>query len=163
MPRWLQNLFAMPVSAMIPAEDMQRIADVNTECETLHNGQICFAIERSLGLGNVMRGMTARDRAHQVFSHLRVWDTSRNSGVLLYMLTAEHRIEIVADRGYHEVVSGEQWRGICQLLEERLHQNEGADAVIAAIRQLSELAELEFPRVPSDVIDNELPNAPFVL
>ena len=34
-----------------------------------------------------------------MFGKLRVWDTEHNNGVLIYLLLAEHRIEIVADRG----------------------------------------------------------------
>ena len=34
-----------------------------------------------------------------MFGKLRVWDTEHNNGVLIYLLLAEHAIEIVADRG----------------------------------------------------------------
>jgi uncharacterized membrane protein len=33
-----------------------------------------------------------------MFGKLRVWDTEHNNGVLIYLLLAEHAIEIVADR-----------------------------------------------------------------
>ena len=67
-----------------------------------------------------MRGGDARSQALAAFSRLSVWDTAANNGVLLYLLIADHRIEIVADRGLDDVVSAEQWRGVCQLMEERL-------------------------------------------
>lgn len=165
MPRWLKNLFAVPVATLIPAEDMPRIADAISAAEHLHTGQICFAIERSLGVSNVLNGMQARDRAKQVFAQLGVWNTARNNGVLLYMLTAEHRIELVADRGFDDTVSAEQWRGICQLLEERLTQKDGADAVTDAIHQISALMAEHYPRDPAAVLEyvDELPNMPIVL
>ena len=163
MPRWITNFFAMPIATMIPSEDLPRIAAAIMANEALHNGQICFAIERSLGVGNVLDGMTARDRAHQVFANLRVWDTARNSGVLLYLLTAEHRIELIADRGFHEVVSDEQWRGVCQLLEERLQQGDATDAVVDAIDQISAIITEQFPRRPEDVVLNELSDLPVIL
>ena len=46
------------------------------------------------------RGATARERAVTLFGKLRVWDTEHNNGVLIYLLLAEHAIEIVADRGH---------------------------------------------------------------
>ena len=164
-PRWFQNLFSMPVAALIPSDELPRIADAIAQAEHTHTGQICFAIERALGMGNVLNGMTARDRAAQLFAQLGVWNTARNNGVLLYILTSEHRIELIADRGYDEVVSPEQWRGICALLEDRLKQDNGVDAVVEAIGQISALVAHEYPRDPNVVLDhpNELPNTPFVL
>lgn len=163
MPRWVTDFFAMPVSALIPTEDLPVIAEAITRNEALHNGQICFAIERSLGLSNVLNGLTARERAMQVFAQLGVWDTARNSGVLLYLLTSEHRIELVADRGFHEVVSAEQWRGVCALLEERLTQGDATDAIVDAIDQISAIITEHFPRRPEDVVINELPDLPVIL
>lgn len=163
MPRWWKNFFSMPVSALIPAEDLPVIAEAISRNEALHNGQICFAIERSLGFVNVINGLTARERAHQVFAQLRVWDTARNSGVLIYLLTAEHRIELIADRGFHEVVSAEQWRGVCQLLEDRLHQGDATHAVVDAIDQISVLIAGHYPRSAADAAANELPDLPVVL
>ena len=51
-----------------------------------------------------MQGITPRERAIDVFSELRVWDTELNNGVLIYVLLADHAIEIVADRGIHAKV-----------------------------------------------------------
>jgi uncharacterized membrane protein len=64
------------------------------------------------------RGLTARDRAITMFGKLRVWDTARNNGVLIYLLLAEHAIEIVADRGLNEHVGTEQWRAIVDGMRE---------------------------------------------
>ena len=45
-----------------------------------------------------------------MFGKLRVWDTEHNNGVLIYLLLAEHAIEIVADRGLSRHVRSGQWR-----------------------------------------------------
>jgi hypothetical protein len=53
-----------------------------------------------------------RQRAVTMFGKLRVWDTEHNNGVLIYVLLAEHAIEIVADRGVARHVSpinGRPW------------------------------------------------------
>src|SRR3546814_10280487 len=47
----------------------------------------------------LLRGMTPRERAVEIFSTLRVWDTEHNNGVLIYILLADRSVEIVADRG----------------------------------------------------------------
>ena len=45
-----------------------------------------------------------------MFGKLRVWDTEHNNGVLIYLLLAEHAIEIVADRGLSRHVDAAQWQ-----------------------------------------------------
>ncbi len=68
-----------------------------------------------------------RDRAHEVFARLRVWDTRANNGVLMYLLLADHRIEIVADRGFDGRVDATSSGAACaQLIEERLRAGEPA-------------------------------------
>ena len=126
--RLFAHLFTGNARARFPAADMQRIADAIALGETCHSGEICFAVEGALPATAILRGVQARDRAHDAFGRLRVWDTAANNGVLVYLLLADHRIEIVADRGLSGLVSDAQWRGVCQLMEERLraggHANE---------------------------------------
>ncbi|RZA20166.1 MAG: hypothetical protein EOP93_06770 [Lysobacteraceae bacterium] len=146
-----------------PAADLQRIAAEIASGETRHRGEVCFAVEGALGLGAVMRGVQARDRAVDAFARLRVWDTARNNGVLVYLLLADHRIEIVADRGLAGRVSDEQWRGVCLLMEGRLRAGEHAEAVIDGIRAASDLLAEHFPDVPGATDEDELPNQPVFL
>jgi uncharacterized membrane protein len=118
--RLLRHLFARSAQALFPPEAMARIAAAIDAGERRHAGEICFAVESALPIGALLRGVSARIRAERAFERMRVWDTQANNGVLLYLLLADHRIEIVADRGLHGKVSDEQWRGVCQLMEERL-------------------------------------------
>jgi len=104
--------------------------------------------------------MQARERAVDAFSRLRVWDTAANNGVLLYLLLADHRIEIVADRGLHGRVSDEQWRGVCLLMEERLRAGDAEAAVIAGVEAASRLIARHYPRTDDDADENELPDLP---
>src|SRR5204863_3951746 len=54
--------------------------------ERTHRGQVCFAVEGSLPPLRVLRKLTPRERALEVFGLLRVWDTEENAGVLVYLL-----------------------------------------------------------------------------
>ena len=49
-----------------------------------------------------------------MFGKLGVWDTERNNGVLIYLLLAEHAIEIVADRGLNAHVPALEWAAIAE-------------------------------------------------
>jgi uncharacterized membrane protein len=163
MTRWLRHLFARSARATFPAHSLQRISAAVAEGELRHRGEVCFAVEAALELPALWAGCDARTRAQQVFAQLRVWDTEANNGVLVYLLLADHRIEIVADRGLHGRVSDEQWRGVCQLMEERMRAGEPGDAAVVGVTAVSDLLAQHFPRAAGDTDHNELPDAPHLL
>ena len=69
-------------------------------------GEIRFAIETVADARcTILAELTPRARALEVFAHLRVWDTERNNGVLIYVQLADRSVEIVADRGFDGRVS----------------------------------------------------------
>ena len=161
--RLLRHLFARPAGSLFPADSLQRIAQAVAEGERDHRGEICFAVEPALPVRRVVAQTTARERALEAFAQLRVWDTEANNGVLIYLLLADHRIEIVADRGLDGRVSEAEWRGICALVEDRLRAGEAEAAAMAGVRAVSALLARHFPRFDGDVDVNELPDAPRLL
>ena len=163
MTRLLRHLFAPSVAARFPADSLQRIADAVAAGERRHRGEVCFAVEAALPWLDVLRGVDARAQAEAAFARLRVWDTAANNGVLLYLLLADHRIEIVADRGLAGLVSAEQWRGVCQLMEERLRAGEPEAAVLRGVEAVSGLLAAHFPQDAGAAEEDELPNEPHVL
>jgi uncharacterized membrane protein len=158
--RLLRHLFARSPRSVYPEDSLHRIAAAVHAAERRHTGEICFAVEASVPWMDVLRGIDARTRANHVFARLRVWDTQANNGVLVYLLLADRRIEIVADRGLAGLVSDEQWRGVCGLMEERLRTGDAEGAAIAGIEAASDLLARHFPRLPGDVDENELPDLP---
>ncbi|HJR75193.1 MAG TPA: TPM domain-containing protein [Luteimonas sp.] len=161
--RLLRHLFAQSAHGLYPRDSLQRVAEVVGEGERRHRGEVCFAVESALPMLDVLRGRDARARALEVFAQLRVWDTQANNGVLVYLLLADHRIEIVADRGLDALVSAEQWRGICLLMEERLKAGEPEAAALRGVAAVSDLLIEHFPRAPGDMDENELPDLPRIL
>ncbi|MYN18142.1 hypothetical protein GTP81_15405 [Rugamonas sp. FT107W] len=106
------------------------------ESETAHLGEIRFAIEAALHPAQLWRDVTPRERAVELFSELRVWDTEHNSGVLIYVLLADHAIEILADRGIHARVGGATWEAIAQAMQAEFADGQfeaGALGGIAAV------------------------------
>lgn len=158
--RWLRHLFAPSSRRWFPAARMQRIAAAIAQGEQSHGGEICFAVEPGLRLSAVVAGQSARDRAQELFAELGVWDTRANNGVLLYLLLAEHRIELVADRGFEGKVDAAQWREVCRLIEQHLQVDEPETAIVRGVDALSDLIAGPFPAVPGQPGDNELPDEP---
>ncbi|QWF15917.1 TPM domain-containing protein [Lysobacter capsici] len=144
--RWLRHLFAPSSRRVFPADSLERIGEAIAAGERHHGGQLCFAVESRLSLGELLDGRDARAAAHIAFAQLRVWDTAANNGVLLYLLLADHRIEIVADRGYATRVGDERWQAVCEGIQQALAAGEAEAAVLGGIAALSEIIAEHFPR-----------------
>ena len=138
---------------------MTRITAAIDAGELRHSGEICFAVEPALHWFDVLRGSEPRKRAEEAFARLRVWDTEHNTGVLLYLLLADHRIELVADRGLRGVTQ-EQWRAVCERIESDLRAGDRAGAVVHGIEKLSDLLERHAPLGAGREDRDELPNRP---
>lgn len=163
MRRLLAHLCATPVRRLFPADSLKRITAAIADSETRHTGEVRFAVESALHPRAVLAGVEARARAEEVFSQLRVWDTQANNGVLLYLLLADHRIEIVADRGFQGRVTPQDWREACSKVEEGLKAGDAEGGVLRGIEALSRLVERHFPRTGEHVDVNELPDEPHLL
>lgn len=143
------------VSRMLSRGASQKISDAVREAERGHSGQIRVVIEGTPGVSHVLKWRTARDRAIEVFAMERVWDTTDNNGVLLYLMIAEGEAEIVADRGLNDKITPEQWHQIYLALERDVETLGFTRAVCAAISCIgSRLRE----RFPSAEAPNELPD-----
>jgi uncharacterized membrane protein len=160
LKRALRHLFAGSAARLYPEDSLQRIAAAIAEGEATHRGQVVFAVEPALPFLAALGGHAARDRAGHVFSQLRVWDTDANNGVLIYLLIADHRIEILADRGLAGRIRDEQWRAVCQQMEERLKAGDAEAAAITGVRAVSALLAGHFPRGTGDARRNELADRP---
>ncbi len=129
--------------------------------ETEHVGEIRFAVEGGLDGAPLFKGQSARERAIDLFSQLRVWDTQQNTGVLIYLLLADRAVEIVADRGIHAKVDAQEWGKVCRQMEAAFRQSDFEGGVISGVQAVTRHLKQHFP---SDSHDrNELPNRPVVL
>jgi len=163
IPRLIRHLLSPPwrVKRAFPARTMRVIETTIRETEANHQGQIRFAVETSLELSALLRNETAAERAIEVFSHLRVWDTEQNNGVLIYLLLADHDVEIVADRGIHAHVGQEGWEKICHAMEAAFRQGKFEKGVLAGVCAVSNHLVRHFPGEGERM--NELPDVPVVL
>jgi uncharacterized membrane protein len=150
---WLHRTFTR--------DALDRIAKAVAASEAGHGAEIRVAIETRIGLLSLLNGQSARKRAEEVFSQLRVWDTEANNGVLIYVLLAERRFEIVADRAISRVVPQDEWEGLCREMGELLCSGRQEAAVVRGIEVIGTRFAALFPRSSNDV--NELPDRPAVL
>ena len=161
--RALRHLFAPSSARVFPPDALERIANAIAASEARHTGEICFAVEAALPLRLALVDHAPRERAVEVFTRLRVWDTEANNGVLVYMLLADRAIEIVADRGFAGRVTDDEWAAICRELETAMRAGETEGGVMRAIETISSLLERHFARPAGYVDSNELPDRPHLL
>ena len=161
--RWLRHLFARSAASRFPPASLQRIAAAIAAGEQRHTGQVVFAVEPALGLAALRRGRDARHRAQQLFARLRVWDTQDNNGVLIYLLLADHRIEVVADRAASGPAFDVRWTSLCEHLAQRLQAGAFEAAGIEAVNEAAAILAAFFPRDVDAARTNELPDHPILL
>ena len=137
---------------------LQRLAARVAASELQHSGEIRISVEAGLPMSYLVRGLRARDRAIMLFSKLRVWDTEHNNGVLIYLLLAEHAIEIVADRGLTRHVPQAKWDALVAGMREAFAQRQFEAGLNAAIAAVDGLLLLHFALAPGEVDPNELPD-----
>lgn len=166
--RWFKHLFTPPWAwkRAFPPATLDAIEAAIRASETTHLGEIRFAIENTLAPASVWRGMRGRERAIEVFSMLRVWDTEHNSGVLVYLLLADRDIEIVADRGVAVRVDSHAWEVVAQTMETAFRRGEFERGAVAGIEQIGALLAAHFPSggaARPGGNPNELANRPAII
>jgi uncharacterized membrane protein len=145
-----------------PPAALSRIEATIAEGEKRHRGQVCVVVEASLPLGRVLKRLSPRERALEVFGAMRIWDTEENCGVLVYLLLADRDVEIVADRGIHAKVGDSAWERICRDMEAAFRDHRFEEGVVAGIAKLNALLADHFPRT-GGAGANELPDRPIII
>ena len=129
--------------------------------EATHSGQIRFVVEGALDGKPLFKDQPARERALDIFSHLRIWDTAHNNGVLIYLLLADRQVEIIADRGIDAKVGAAGWQKICAAMQSDFKAGNFESGVVKGIQAVSKQLAAHFPKHGTG--PNELPDAPVVM
>jgi uncharacterized membrane protein len=149
------------VRRVFPTDVLARIEQAIKAGEATHAGQVRFVVEGALDGATLFRDQPARERALDLFSHLRIWDTAHNNGVLIYLLLADRDVEIVADRGIDAKVGADGWENICREMEADFKAGNFERGVIKGIEAVSRALAKYFP--PDGHPRNELPDQPVVI
>ena len=157
----------------IPPDMLQRVTQRVAASERHHSGEIRICVEASLPVSYLwrlnrqqpIRSLT-RQRALTLFGKLRVWDTEHNNGVLIYVLLAEHAIEIVADRGVARHVSAAQWQAMVERMARAFREKRYEDGLTQALKETSAVLMAHFAldatQNGASGQANELPDTPLL-
>lgn len=149
------------VMHLLPTRSMNAIESAIAASENLHMGELRFVVEAGLDWPELFAGTSARKRALNIFSQLRIWDTELNSGVLIYLLLADNKVEILADRGINSRVNQNEWTSICQDMESKFRIGDFEAGVLSGITSIASLLMQHFPAKKKN--PNELSNRPIIL
>jgi uncharacterized membrane protein len=159
--RWLADGAAK--RALTP-DALEKLAQAVRSSEAQHSGEIRIYVEGGLPLSYLWRNEPLphiiRQRALSQFGKLRVWDTAHNNGVLIYLLLAEHAIEIVADRGLNNKVSPTTWQMLLGTMRGNFQRGEFETGLTQAVSAVSGLLVAHFPLATGADNPNELPDTP---
>jgi uncharacterized membrane protein len=155
--RWLDEA---DTRRAIPPALLQTLAAAIADSERRHTGEIRIYVEAGLPLSYLWRDANARERAVALFGKLGVWDTEQNNGVLIYLLLAEHAIEVVADRGLSAKVPPQHWQQIVQGMGEAFRAGRYEEGLKQAVDLVTALLVRHFPAAPGAANPNELPDEP---
>ena len=144
----------------LPPDALARIEARVAASEQHHSGEIRVSVEAGLPLSYLLKNLSARDRAIMLFGKLRVWDTEQNNGVLIYLMLAEHAIEIVSDRGLKQHVSPAQWQALITPMRAAFAQGSFEAGLLQAIDAIDGLLIRHFALAPGQTNVDELPNRP---
>ena len=155
--RWLDE---SDTRRAIPPATVERLAQYVAESERRHTGEVRIYVEAGLPLSYLWRDATPRDRAIALFGKLGVWDTEQNNGVLVYLLLAEHAIEVVADRGLSRHVTPAQWQEIVAHMRDEFRAGRYEEGLKQAVDEVTALLVKHFPAASDAPNANELPDHP---
>lgn len=148
------------MNRLFPPSTLDELERAVTDAEARHSAEIRFVIESDLDLKSIISGKTAHQRAREIFGRFGVWDTEANNGVLIYLLLADRRVEIVADRGFRDLVTHAEWQEVCRTMERSFRAGNFAEGSLAGVEATGKLAARHFPPAGAR---NELPDRPVLM
>jgi hypothetical protein len=145
-----------------PPAARESIARAVAGQEKRHRGEVRFVVEAELTSAQLWANVGSRARAVELFAMLGVWDTAENNGVLVYVLLADQKVEIVADRGIGARVPQAKWQAICAAMQRSFGAGRFEEGAVAGVSAVSALLEEHFP-AGDGANANELPDQPVML
>ncbi|MGH8217397.1 MAG: TPM domain-containing protein [Steroidobacteraceae bacterium] len=160
--RIARHLLSSPWRARraFPRSTLQAIELAVAESERSHDAELRFAVEGALHGTRLLRGQSPRERALELFSLLRMWDTEHRNAVLIYVLLADRSVEIVADRGAHARIDSAAWHQVCGEMQSAFARGDYRGGAVNGIHAVASHLGKHFP---SRSGANQLQDKPLVL
>jgi hypothetical protein len=159
LKRILRHLLSTPfkMRGCFNPKLLKALSEEVKESESKHQGELKIIVECALDFLNLVMGQTARERAIELFSKHRIWDTEENCGILLYVLWSDRQFEIIADRGIASRVTEPYWENLSSKIEEYFRRESFFEGMKYGLHELTKLMSEHFPHktgAPNQISDN---------
>ncbi len=135
-------------------DDFLRISNKIKEAEKSTSGEIRVSIKEKTSL--LERKKEIRSLAEKEFYKLNMHSTRDNTGILLYLLLAEKKFYILADKGINEKVDQSIWDDVRNQIQKEFREGHFANGILLGIDRVSKILSEHFPVKTDDT--NELSN-----
>ncbi|WP_198336665.1 TPM domain-containing protein [Psychrobacter celer] len=154
--RWWRQVLFVPLmhSKWLTAAAKARLTAKVTSAERGHRGEVFLIIENHLPIQQAYH-IGCRERAIDLFSEYRVWDTEENTGVLVYVNICEHSLEVVADRGISAHVSPTVWRAMCDKAVAGIANQKTEESLLELLDEVGQVLR-QYYHLEHDPAGNEL-------
>ncbi|WP_025185291.1 TPM domain-containing protein, partial [Leptospira interrogans] len=123
--------------------------------------EIKVILESGLSVFRIIEGLTTKQRAEELFSQKKIWDTEENTGILIYIQLIDRKIELLADRGIYKKIGQNTLDEICQRMEAGFREGKYLESVLTAVEKFTALLQKYFPSGNEN--PNELSDKPEVI
>jgi uncharacterized membrane protein len=134
--------------------DLRKISEACKQAEQNTAGEVRVSIfsKRPRKLRNLNLG----EFALAEFQHLGMEKTRDRTGILLLIILAEKKFQILADAGIHQKVEQGTWDTVAAGLSDYFKKGDYLTGIIDNIRQMADVLERHFPKKSDDT--DELSN-----
>ncbi|MBU4446126.1 TPM domain-containing protein [bacterium] len=133
-------------------DDLKKIAGACTGAENDTAGEMRVSIFSKRP--RKLKKLSLEEVALEEFSRLGMNKTRDHTGILLFIILAEKRFQILADTGINSKVEQETWDRIATGLSDYFKNGTYLEGVVKAVRKMGEILAQHFPKKADDT--NEL-------
>ncbi len=139
---------------ILSKEDLQALAGEIGEIEKKTSGEIRIVLRHRRHFTE--RKMSLQDLALKEFHKLGMSRTKHKSGVLIFLLVAERKFQIVADEGIHSKVEDGTWDSVAASMSRHFKANSFRKGLSEALQTVGQILVKHVPREGNE--GNELSN-----
>lgn len=134
----------MKIKEFISAEEQKRIVQAIEAAELDTSGEIRVHLESKCAGDPV-------GRAVYIFKYIKMYETARRNGVLIYVAVNSRKFAIIGDTGINEKVPDDFWDSIKNQMGSDFSHGRFAEGICTAIRSVGRSLKEYFPYKSDDI------------
>jgi uncharacterized membrane protein len=132
-------------------EESQQIVDAVRKAERRTSGEVRVFVESRCSY------MDAIDRAKEIFSDLKMYETNDRNAVLVYIALKDKQLAVFGDEGIHNKLGDDYWNAEVKKMISNFNKENYAAGIQQVVGDIGEALTKHFP-FNNDTDKNELPD-----